>query len=51
MQPLESPQRDFFKCPFIRKMDGRVVGIEIASLHYKDLHGNDLAPPPCFNCC
>jgi hypothetical protein len=27
------------------------VGIEIASLHYKDLHGNDLAPPSLFNCC
>jgi hypothetical protein len=26
------------------------VGIEIASLLYKDLHGNDLAPPPFFNC-
>jgi hypothetical protein len=27
------------------------VGIEIASLLYKDLHGNDLALPPLFNCC
>ncbi len=30
------------------------VGIEIASLHYKDLHGNDLAPSPIsivVKCC
>jgi hypothetical protein len=42
------PSRIFVKCPSIRKMDDRAVGIEITSLLHKDLHGNDLVPLPHF---
>jgi hypothetical protein len=31
------------------KMDGRAVGIDIESLHYKSRKKNDVAPPPLFN--
>jgi hypothetical protein len=30
---------------------GRGGGDRIALPRHKDLHGNDLAPPPHFNCC
>jgi len=40
------PPRDFAECLPISRMIGRAVGIEIASLLHKVLHGNDLAPSP-----
>jgi hypothetical protein len=36
--------RVFAKCPTIREMVGRAVGIEFASLLHKHLYGNDLVP-------